>query len=169
MVEFGSSNEKTDALVPGESEIAPRPLKKIEYQGFHGSKGEIVYRKEGGKVIFSALKGSDQATSTINAAEEIVKAICLAEGIEWRDPAFFDNFEFYDFTTLLGYPSRMSLEESRHAEILKLKIIPRPGKSNDIYVDAWTNVTDAIFEGANDFTSLFPQLPEGQSGVFPTN
>lgn len=62
----------------------------------------------------------------------------------------------------------MSLEESKRREILKLKIIPRPGKSSDIYVDAWSNVSSSIFEGPDGFPTFFPLLPEGTSGVAPT-
>ncbi|OGY15645.1 MAG: hypothetical protein A2784_04505 [Candidatus Chisholmbacteria bacterium RIFCSPHIGHO2_01_FULL_48_12] len=84
--------------------ITPR-LKKVEYKGFRGHNGEVAYQRRGNKVLFSAITEAGETTSTVNAAEAVVKAICEAEGVDWRGEDF-GSLEFYDLMTKVGYPCR---------------------------------------------------------------
>ncbi len=76
-------------------------VKTLVYRGFNPplSQVEIAYRVMGNKIIFTALeKATGAKTSTINAAEEIVRLICEAEGLKWQE------CEFFDLQTWVGYP-----------------------------------------------------------------
>lgn len=119
-------------------EVAPvPPLKKVKYRGFRGHDGEVVYQMRGNKVLFSALTGADQTTSTVNAAEAVIKAICEAEEINWRDGGFPQRFKFYDLMTKKGYPGR-KLEDW---EINRLDVATSGvGDEREIEVTAWTPV-----------------------------
>ncbi len=119
-------------------------LKEVEYDDFIGRKGKVVYERRGNRVIFSAVRSSREATSTVNAAEIVVVAISEAEGIDWRDPEFGNKFEFYDLSTPVGYPSRKNspfreLMGLGDVEIDRLNINPDPA-TNYIHVDSWTPV-----------------------------
>ncbi|OGM14122.1 hypothetical protein A3D84_03425 [Candidatus Woesebacteria bacterium RIFCSPHIGHO2_02_FULL_42_20] len=105
-----------------------RELKRIEYAGFGGTTGEVVYQIQDGRVIFSATRGSRDATSTINAAESVIAAICNAEGIDWRDPSRRDN----PITMLIN--QHLRLED---IQIDELKLRP---DGDSIYVELWTPV-----------------------------
>lgn len=122
---------------------APRPgLKEVEYYGFHGSKGKVAYEIRGKKIIFTALCSSREATSTVQAAEKVVTAICEAEGIDWKDPEFNNKYEFYDLSTPIGYPGRTEgqlkaireIAEMGDVQIDKLEIIR---DKNYIFVHNW--------------------------------
>lgn len=71
-------------------------LKEVEYQGFVLShNGRIAYAVIEKEVFFSGLIRG--VTTTINAAEAVVKAICEAEKIRWQD------YTFIDIQTHCGY------------------------------------------------------------------
>jgi hypothetical protein len=69
-------------------------LKRLEYPAFLG-KGYIVYLIEDTSIYFSGHTLG--ATTTINAAENIIACIANQESI---DPMLYD---FYDIQTCLGY------------------------------------------------------------------
>ena len=81
-------------------------LKRAEYAGFRGLTGEVVYQVRQGIVLFSAASSSRDSTSTVNAAESVIMAICQAEGIDWKDESFLDKYRFFDLSTPIGYPGR---------------------------------------------------------------
>lgn len=126
-------------LIRGESEP-----KRVEYQwGLGNKKGEVVYQVRDNKVIFSAIISSREAPSTVNAAEAVVVAICEAEGINWKAPSFYKDYEFYDLSTPLGYPGRKEnpflwlTEDLGEVQIDRLEIKPH---RNYLHVESWTPV-----------------------------
>lgn len=120
-----------EELVPEpEKSLAPR-IKTVEYKGFREHKGKVAYIVEQGKVLFTATISAFQTTSTINAAEAIVEAICEAEGIDWKNPKQLEKYEFYDLKSQIGYPYQNPSE----FEILKLGI--RPDDRRGIFVESW--------------------------------
>ena len=85
-------------------------IKFVEYQGMR-SRGEVAYAiLSGGVCVFTysritwAIDSTiTKATSTINAAEAIVAAICRQEGISR------DDLYFYDLQTARGYDKPLGL------------------------------------------------------------
>lgn len=72
---------------------------EVDYPGFvQSSGGRVRYVVYVNKVYFSALTSARESTSTINAAERIIRSICTAEGLEWS------NYMFFDIQTSVGYP-----------------------------------------------------------------
>lgn len=61
------------------------PLKAVRSELF----GEVLYLLDGQNVYFAGVSGPEY-TSTINAAESVVAAICQAEKINWITRRFFD-------------------------------------------------------------------------------
>jgi hypothetical protein len=119
---------------------------EIEYPDLGGTKkGRISYKRRENRFIFSALQGYDKVASSVQAAERIVVAICEAEGLDWREPEFFEKHEFYDLSTPIGYPSRNDELWRRvrlshglgDVELDKLEIVPT---GNYINVESWTPI-----------------------------
>lgn len=140
---MGNKDSQENLPVPAEDLLTlqdTRNLKRVEYKGFRGNNGEVVYRIQGKKVMFSAIQSALEATSSINAAESIVKAICNTEGIDWRKPSFFKEYEFYDLTTPLGYRHRTEypIPGEDPIQILKLALVPS-GKEG-LHVESFTRV-----------------------------
>lgn len=133
--------------------------KRIRYEGFHLPKhdGEVAYMIVGNNVLFTALipytKG---ATSSINAAEAIIHAICRAENIRWED------YTFFDAQTSLGYPHH----ESGYFCIDRLEIEPRDGEH--IHVESWSPVAMSANHARERgmYPSEIPGLPRGLAEKF---
>lgn len=104
-------------------------LKEAVYNGFHKSlpATKFVYLIYGPSVYFSGL-GKDN-TSTINAAEEIVRIICTLEDIDWK------VYTFFDVQTFRGYPGKRPGKYS----IDKLMIRDNPYKEGCAVI-GWNNV-----------------------------
>lgn len=137
-----------DQVFDGGSESTSR-LKFVEYKGFHGKNGGVVYEIRDKKVIFSAICAG--TTSSVNAAEAIIIAVCEAEGIDWRDPAFCERYEFYDLSTPVGYPSRKSPSvQALMAELGEVQIDKLGVEQRDSFphVTSWTPVSlpDNLFD-----------------------
>lgn len=63
----------------------------IDYPGFRkGSPGQIAYVVDGNNIYFAGLTPPHEATSTINAAEAVIVAICTAGGVHWKHGTFHD-------------------------------------------------------------------------------
>ncbi len=60
---------------------------------------EVVYGVDGRKIVFSGIR-TGVRTSTINAAEDIIRAICRQESISHK------QYLFFDLLTHTGYESR---------------------------------------------------------------
>lgn len=101
----------------------PAPLKEIAY-GKRMPYARAVYLCDGDRIFFSGLEGHP---STINAAEQVVLAICKAEGLEWQ------NCTFYDIQTRSGYPTH----EIGWYAVDRLILVDTNGSP---HVDAWQPV-----------------------------
>jgi hypothetical protein len=89
-------------------------LKYLDYEGFNrNSGGRVAYLVADDQVIFSGLTLPSESTSTINAAENIVEAICETEGLNWR------SVTFYDIRTHRGYH-----KPAGFCEVNKLNLVP---------------------------------------------
>lgn len=138
-VEVGNELVKILSIKEGKSD-----LKEIEYKGFHNRDGKIIYQRSGSVVIFSAITSSGESTSSVNAAEAIIAAICKAESVDPKDPGFCKKYEFFDLSTPVGYPNRKApivrliLEASglKDVQIDKLEISPRES-GYGFHVDHW--------------------------------
>ncbi|MFA5070061.1 MAG: hypothetical protein WC528_02165 [Patescibacteria group bacterium] len=76
-----------------------RSLKRVRYEGIRRSgSGEVDYVIINRQCTFSAL--TREATSTINVAENVIRAIAAQEGIS---PS---RLEFFDLQTHRGYDSK---------------------------------------------------------------
>lgn len=66
-------------------------LKEVSYRGF-GRKGDgrVVYTVLDNQVFFSGITLPRESTSTINAVESIISAICEAEALDWKTTTFYD-------------------------------------------------------------------------------
>lgn len=73
----------------------------VEYYGTSRQfVGQVAYVRLGDTVYFTGLMGPDKATSTINAAEDVIRAISAAEQCSWQ------QLTFYDVETHRGYYKR---------------------------------------------------------------
>ena len=79
--------------------MSKKALKEAPYVT-NGRVGRVVYAIEGSRCVFCGISGRD-ASSTINAAEEIVEAIVRLDGV---DPK---TMVFYDLQTTSGYPNKV--------------------------------------------------------------
>ena len=140
--------------------------KTVEYEDFIGRKGKVVYELRGNKVIFSSLRSAREATSTIQAAELVVKAICNAEGIDWENSEFGNKYEFYDLSTPIGYPSRKDDYLNRllregvglgEVEIDRLNIVHTNGT---IFVESWTPMN--LSSNENTLQALLPSAKKSE-------
>lgn len=75
-------------------------VKSLKYEGYcpPRTSAEVAYIIVGNKVIFTATESSLGKTITVNAAKEIIRLICEAEGLDWQ------LCVFYDLQTQVGYP-----------------------------------------------------------------
>lgn len=112
----------------------PAVLKHTTYQGFHRRRVQFVYMVEGYRVYFS---GVERGTSTINAAEEVIQAICQTERIRWEDQIF------YDVRTSKGYPGH----RPEWCEVERLTVKETGGR---IEVTQWQTVASAFDDAANN-------------------
>ena len=96
-------------------------FKEVDYSVFFSPRyiGKVAYVIIGREVFFSGLT---RTTTTINAAEEIIRAICEAEGIRWQD------FTFVDIQTHCGYPKTPGDFE---ADVLELR------SGEELTVEGW--------------------------------
>lgn len=102
-------------------------LQTTQYVIHEGNVGEVNYVVNDGVCIFSGITPSDEAMSTINAAESIIKAIASKEGIEPVDTAFFD---------LVTGRSYSHLEGDAH----EFKRLQMTYDENGPHVTAWEDV-----------------------------
>ncbi len=104
-------------------------LKEVDYPGFTpASGGRVAYVVVGNQVYFSGLTPPQQSTSTINAAESIIQAICRAADLDWR------ACEFYDIQTHWGYSQRAAGQWV----IDQLHVVCHSSDPNRPYVVSWT-------------------------------
>lgn len=75
-----------------------RSLSLVKYRGFSNTFGEVYYVIIDRDVYFSGVTPANKVTSTINAAESIIKILAEEAGC----PARF--LTFYDIQTWRGYP-----------------------------------------------------------------
>ncbi len=102
-------------------------LKFLNYPGFAGGEGAIVYTIDGRNVYFSGLTLPHVATSTINGAERIIALLAAAEGIVPRLVTFFD------IQTNRGYATKQP--GTFEIEQLRLQCV-----GDSISVEQWTPV-----------------------------
>jgi len=105
--------------------------------GKHG--GTVLYWLEGDRCIFS---GVTRDTSTINAAESVVKAICAKEHVS---P---ERITFFDLQTSRGYPKP---ESEFHFDRLVLKI-----EGGEVFCLDWVS-TPCPNDVRSAFTSLLSE------------
>ena len=123
-------------------------LKEVEYPGFRPlrRKGRVAYIIVDAKVFFSGLTHFTEATSTINDAEGVVKAICQAEGLDWQ------KCQFYDIQTHQGYkksPGEYCVD--------RLKVVSRQERGSEVLrVKAWHPIKPE--EISPDVLELFKPL-----------
>ena len=100
-------------------------FEEVEYPGFGGDgDGWVAYKIIRKEVFFAGL--IREATSTINAAEDIIRAICKAEEISWQD------FTFVDIQTHRGYQKAPG---EFKANVLKL------GSGEELSVESWQPIS----------------------------
>ncbi len=105
-------------------------VKEVDYPGFMppASASKVRYIVLGNKVFFTATEDCSKITSTINAAEQIIEAICKKEGLRW------DKFSFYEIQTAIGYP----WNGEDFLEVDALAIVDLNGRPS---VDRWQRMT----------------------------
>lgn len=117
-------------------------LQEVNYAGFTPvSGGKVAYTVVSDKVYFSGLTSPLQSTSTINATESVIQAICQAAGLDWT------TCEFYDIQTHRGYPQRIPGEWV----IDKLHVVCHSSDPHRPHVVSWTPLElellpQAVFE-----------------------
>lgn len=100
-------------------------LKMVGYPNFHVGSSRVAYIVDGDRVYFTGL--DKHGTSTINAAETIVKAIASEEERSWV------GLEFFDLQTHTGYTSR----NPGQYEIDRLRVKAR---CDELVIDGWERV-----------------------------
>ncbi len=101
--------------------------KIVEYEGFYLPKhnGKVAYLVIGEDVFFTGITSSRQCTSTINAVESVIKAICDAEGFAWNTK------NWYDYQTRTMYPGH----EAGYITVNRLMISQSGSGINCQYLD----------------------------------
>lgn len=101
-------------------------VKEVGYNGFWPptSASKVRYIVLGNEVFFTATEDCSKVTSTINAAEEIIEAICKKEGLRWKE------CRFYEIQTAIGYP----WHGEDYLEVDALAIVDLNGRPS---VDRW--------------------------------
>lgn len=77
-------------------------LQTTQYVIREGNVGEVNYVVNDGVCVFSGITPSGEAMSTINAAEDIIKAIASREGIKPMETTFFDLVTSRSYSHLEG-------------------------------------------------------------------
>ena len=122
-------------------------LDKLVYQGFgSNSWGVVAYAVSGNTVYFSGLTPGYLSTSTINAAENVVLAICNKLGKRW------DELRFVDIQTHLGYVKKTG-------EFCADELVIAPGQAGRPVVTAWKPVASSAPEGEVRLGSAVSDLP----------
>lgn len=147
-------------------------LKQVEYEGLNGFNGRVAYQRRGNRIVFTGLIGSDKATSTVNASNQIVQAIAEAEGIDWRNPRFGEQYDFYDLSTPVGYPNRLDpLEKLRRQDFgvgdIELDRLKVTSHGDRLITDSWTPV-DIRTEG-KPIVDSFGVVADAAKNIYEPN
>lgn len=108
-------------------------LKEAQYPCFGAGMGgrefnKVVYYVNGRECYFSGIELTNR-TSTVNAAESIIRIICDQEGIYWEEARFFD------LKTHLGYPIARGEYELNELSLVRNSHGPQPGSAIDCEID----------------------------------
>jgi hypothetical protein len=120
-------------------------LKYLTYDGFHPpvTQATVAYMIQGNRVMFSATENVVIKTSTINASPEIIRLICEAEGLNWRE------YEFYDLQTKIGYP---------HHEVGYYSLDQVVVENDNYQVKSWIEVASSRIDEEESLKSHIQQV-----------
>lgn len=113
-------------------------IKEAVYLGFWppASSSIVRYIVLDNDVFFTATEDCSKVTSTINAAEQIIEAICKKEGLQWQ------NCRFYEIQTAIGYP----WHGDDYLELDELQVVDQNGHPS---VEEWQRVPVATKQQIN--------------------
>lgn len=124
-------------------------INPLSYPGYSDNKsGLIIYtvHSDGKVVYFSGITNPEQSTSTVNAAEQIIAAICSKEGLDW------EGVSFYDIQTHLGY-------YKDPGEIEAYLLITKAADGSQISVTDWQSID--LSEIPDQVLKIFRNFIEG--------
>ena len=136
-------------------------LKEIEYEAMLNPAftGKVVYERRGNRIIFSGIETDHPSPGTVNGAENVIKAICKAEGLNWKKDGFFDEYKFFDLSTPTGFPGRRGLWHKLSGRPdIELDQLFVNNKGGNVHVDKWKPINLRIEENRR----LFLELPSEQ-------
>lgn len=153
-----SGEDTSDLTFSKESASKP---KKIVYEAMQNPEftGNAVYERRRNRIIFSGIETDHPSPGTVNGAENVIKAICRAERLDWKEDGFFGNYEFFDLSTPAGFPHRKGLWHMLSGEPdIKLEQLVVSSTGENMHVDRWKPIDISVEENRK----LLFELPSEQ-------